>query len=164
MSCSEPPHEFTGTELCTPLQQIKLLPPTGEFVHPGEHEKIQKHKEAEKRRNEEERRRHEREHERSVEEAEHMHYESPPPEPPAEPRQKHEERMHEKYPPHPDDDADWSKYLDVGHEVVLPKKKVELPPGPRLPERKCSICGRHTTDYRVWSGSQCQCNSCRGVR
>ena len=37
-----PPQEFSGTPINTPLASVALFPSNGEFVHPGEEQKLQK--------------------------------------------------------------------------------------------------------------------------
>jgi hypothetical protein len=48
MHCSEGPQQFTGIELSTPLKNVLVSPANGEFVHPGEAERLNEFRQAEK--------------------------------------------------------------------------------------------------------------------
>lgn len=68
MSCTEPPQQYTGTEITTPLALVTVHAPTGQFVHPTEFDRLKAHRQrrAEEQRREAEHRAHEarRQHER----------------------------------------------------------------------------------------------------
>jgi hypothetical protein len=70
MSCTEPPQQFTGTEISTPLAQVTVHGPTGQFVHPTEFERLKVHRQrvAEEQRREAERRAREEKRQREWEE------------------------------------------------------------------------------------------------
>jgi len=47
MACTEPPQQFAGTEVATPLAGLKVSPVNGEFVHPDEPARLDAFRKAE---------------------------------------------------------------------------------------------------------------------
>jgi hypothetical protein len=70
MSCTEPPQQYTGTEITTAVRDLAVHGSTGQFVHPGEWDRLVEHRRrvAEERRRAAERRRREEELRREREE------------------------------------------------------------------------------------------------
>jgi hypothetical protein len=150
--CVEAPQYYEGSEVASELKRVLVLPSTGEFVHPGEYERLQVLREERRRQAEErrkaqqaaERRRAERE---AAAQAAAARAAAPirPAEPPPTDRG-----------PAPARNVD---FLAARASWLTPPK---TPAAIEEPEGTCTLCGRRTRDWVVFDTKtgECKCREC----
>jgi hypothetical protein len=150
--CVELPQYYEGEEVATELKRVLVLPSTGEFVHPGEYERLQVVRE-ELRRQEEAR--------RKAQEA-------------AERRQAERAAAAQAAAARAAARALPAKPLPSDRKQAPPKafdflaartswlNRPETPAAIEEPEGTCTLCGRRTRDWVVFDTKtgQCKCREC----
>jgi len=141
LHCIHSPQVYAGLKLVHPLSEVKLLPSSGEFVHPGEHEALSAAKSAKE---DQERRRKELER-KQLDARERSHYGFP---------QGSRPSIEQRWGGH---QTEMLRIKGVIYTVVRPNSSISE-------QRKatCLICGAITTDwiyFEVRKG-KCICNNC----
>lgn len=150
--CVELPQYYEGQELATELKQVLVLPSTGEFVHPGEYERLQVVRE-ELRRQDEARR-------KAQEAAERRRAER------AAAAQAAAARAAARAPSARSSPVDRvqspAKAFDFLAARTLWQNRPPTRAASEEPEGTCTLCGRRTRDWVVFDTKtgQCKCREC----
>ncbi len=155
--CVEAPQYYEGKEVASELKQVLVLPRTGEFVHPGEYERLQVLREEQRRREEvrrkareaAERRRAEREAAAEAVASRAVQAQGAP-------------QVQPTRPPSPDRGQAPSKALDFWAARSSWLNRPEMPAANEEPEGTCTLCGRRTRDWVVFDTKtgECKCRDC----
>jgi hypothetical protein len=150
--CVESPQFYEGQEVATELSRVLVMPNTGEFVHPGEYERLLVVREQLRQQEEARRKAHEAAERRRAERAAAA--------------QAAAARAAAQAPPTPSPPTDRGQAPAKGFDFLAARtawlKRPETPAAIEEPEGTCTLCGKRTRDWVVFDTKtgECKCRDC----
>jgi len=167
--CVEPPQYYEGEEVATELSRVLVLPSTGEFVHPGEYERLQAVREKLRRREEARRKAQEAAERRRAERvvAAQAAAQAAAARAAARPRPSQASTADRIRPPRQPSPSPVCGRAPPKHFDFLAARtswgnRPATPAASAEPEGTCTLCGKRTRDWVVFDTKtgQCKCREC----